>query len=733
MKRHFSAFLAVAIVVGCFGGQHPVRADEKAEFRELSSLEEAIKVGALDAKVSAVLEKRGSVRAIVVLAVEDFPKVATKGVSPDYARRVAVQAYKKRIAEVREKLWSSKALSVKRALVLDALPIELVEFRSARDILAVLNSRLAAGVSFDNENQLSSRASFTLVGAPTANGWGEFGTGVGVAVIDGPVDHTLPFFGSCMQPDQNCRVTHRETFATSTSPRLVNHGTSVASVALTVAPRAHVISLPAVNPGGTILDSAALNALNWVVNNHAQHRIRAVNMSFGLTESYYQQVCFVPWLISRNPYLSAFAALRRLEILPIGTAGNYAMVGGSFRAGVEWPACTPGAVVVGAVYDSDEGSVQHPNCVDGSTAADMPTCFSQSGNLTTIWAPGNGIVTFQFVGSGTSLAAPHVAGAVAVLASEDPRLTGDQIVARLTTHGTPITDARTGLTRPRLNVAASLYNGRRAPANDDFQQATVLSGRSASVSQTIWSASRQAGEPTHVGGEGSSVWFAWSAPYSGPTTMETTGSNFNSTLAVYKGSALGSLANIASNDDQAAGQLTSKVAFSAIAGETYKIAVDRKANPNVVQRGHATLTINNTVSNDALANAVPLIMSAPVDGSNRAATKEAGEFEHCSNQGGASVWYLWEAPAAGAYTARILNANFGACVHVYRQTVPGSQSFANLVHASGGYWASSDNIWEAPFQAVAGGRYFIAVDGISHEQTVTSPPQTGAFRLSIGP
>ena len=57
--------------------------------------------------------------------------------------------------------------------------------------------------------------------------------------------------------------------------------------------------------------------------------------------------------------------------------------------------------------------------------------------------------------------------------------------------------------------------------------------------------------------------------------MTTAGSSFDTTLGVYTGTTLGRLNTIASNDDDDTSDvLTSRVSFSAVAGQTYQISVD---------------------------------------------------------------------------------------------------------------------------------------------------------------
>ena len=81
-------------------------------------------------------------------------------------------------------------------------------------------------------------------------------------------------------------------------------------------------------------------------------------------------------------------------------------------------------------------------------------------------------------------------------------------------------------------------------------------------------------EPFHAGSEPvTSVWLKWQAPASGIATFDTRGSNFDTTLGVYTGGALGELTERVSDADSG-GFLTSRVRFNTVKGEIYSIAVD---------------------------------------------------------------------------------------------------------------------------------------------------------------
>src|SRR5439155_2913214 len=114
-----------------------------------------------------------------------------------------------------------------------------------------------------------------------------------------------------------------------------------------------------------------------------------------------------------------------------------------------------------------------------------------------------------------------------------------------------------------------------APANDRFAFASSISGLSGSVAGSNVGATKEAGEPYHAGNAGgASVWYVWTAPGSGTVTIGTFGSSFDTLLAVYTGTSVSGLTQVAANDDASSGDLTSRVSFAAAAGTVYRIAVD---------------------------------------------------------------------------------------------------------------------------------------------------------------
>lgn len=114
-----------------------------------------------------------------------------------------------------------------------------------------------------------------------------------------------------------------------------------------------------------------------------------------------------------------------------------------------------------------------------------------------------------------------------------------------------------------------------APANDAFAARIALPAGGGSLEGSNILATRETSEPAHAGnGPTRSVWWTWTPNRAGRASITTAGSSFDTTLAIYTGTALTNLRLVASNDDATGGLATSTAAFDVTAGTTYQIAVD---------------------------------------------------------------------------------------------------------------------------------------------------------------
>lgn len=116
--------------------------------------------------------------------------------------------------------------------------------------------------------------------------------------------------------------------------------------------------------------------------------------------------------------------------------------------------------------------------------------------------------------------------------------------------------------------------GADRPLNDDFVNRQKLTSLESTTGSSL-NATTEADEPYHHGSQSprSSVWWQWTAPADGTLVLDTSGSSFDTVLAVYSGSMLNSLQNRASDDDSGEGT-ASQVSLKVVRGEVYPITVD---------------------------------------------------------------------------------------------------------------------------------------------------------------
>ena len=284
--------------------------------------------------------------------------------------------------------------------------------------------------------------------------------------------------------------------------------------------------------------------------------------------------------------------------------------------------------------------------------------------------------------------------------------------------------------------------------SDSFSLASSISGASGQASGSNAGASKESGEPDHAGNAGgASLWWSWTAPASGTVTIDTEGSDFDTVLAMYTGSSIGSLTSVASNDDAIGRQ--SEVSFTAQQGVVYYIAVDgyNGATGSIVlgwsQAGDPVMACDPSLVCGTAITCVdgleypttcgprncdlPIGMcavvaagsdsfslassisgaSGQVTGSNVGASKESGEPNHAGNAGGASLWWSWTAPASGTVTVDTEGSDFDTVLAVY--TGSGVGALTSVASNDDAIGRQS----EVSFAAQQGVVYHIAVDGYS--------------------
>ncbi len=189
----------------------------------------------------------------------------------------------------------------------------------------------------------------------------------------------------------------------------------------------------------------------------------------------------------------------------------------------------------------------------------------------TLWSPADGLVLAQGepLWSGYSCFDPTPS--TGLLSCEGPVPNGTLMDTSVPGNFTFTVTASDGA--GNIAEASASYTVVGNPPNDDFAAATGLSGATGSVSGTNAGATLELSEPFHAGNVGdASVWFRLTAPGDGFLSMDTFGSDFNTLLAIYTGTAVNALTEIDANDDAVGAQSAIHDA-RVFAGVTYSVVI----------------------------------------------------------------------------------------------------------------------------------------------------------------
>lgn len=307
------------------------------------------------------------------------------------------------------------------------------------------------------------------------------GKGHSIAVLDSGIDQNHPFFGS--DKDNNGirdRIVYQQDFVnndmTAEDPIDDGHGTHVASIAASsdpkltgIAPGADIIALKILEGDTEGGFAEAELALQWVLDNAEKYNIASVNLSFADTpkdvdrdgekdDGIYNTAEQIKEAQKKYGIADELAALKARNVIAVSASGN-SFAEHQEAQGVSYPSADPNSLSVGSVLDGGRYS----------SPADQISTFSQrSKDITDIFAPGESITAAHSDGgtldrSGTSQAAPHVAGMVALaqqLAQKELKrqLTADEFRQLLYDSGVPIDDPVTGVKTFRRADMLSLAN-----------------------------------------------------------------------------------------------------------------------------------------------------------------------------------------------------------------------------------------------------------------------------------
>jgi serine protease AprX len=270
------------------------------------------------------------------------------------------------------------------------------------------------------------------------------GSSVTVAVIDSGINYPDDFRETTSRSPTRIIAKVDANSSLNGSGDGYGHGTHVAGIIggngtlsnlnyVGVAPKVKLVNVKISDDQGMAMESDVVSGLQWIYENRTKYNIRVVNLSLNssMAQSYHT-----------SPMDAACEILWFNGVVVVVSAGN------NGSATLFPPANDPFVITVGATDDKATASI----------ADDTVTTFSAygfTGDLLykpELVAPGKDIVslssgrasilgrthsankvgTSYFRMSGTSMAAPIVSGAVALLLQDEPNLTPDQVKFRLT-------------------------------------------------------------------------------------------------------------------------------------------------------------------------------------------------------------------------------------------------------------------------------------------------------------
>jgi serine protease AprX len=316
-------------------------------------------------------------------------------------------------------------------------------------------------------------------GAQAAQAAGLTGKGIGVAIIDSGVSPSPDF--DTTPGSGITRLIRPVVFGSEQSLNdTLGHGTHVAGIIggngaksggvySGIAPGATLISLKVGGASGQTSESNVIGALQWVYDHKAEYNIRVVNLSLNssVEQSYHT-----------SPLNAAVEILWFNGVVVVTSIGNAIDHGAYYNTTNAAPANDPFVISVGASTElltanrNDDFYALFASRGVTSDGFSKPDLVAPGTGIISVNAPGalfgvqhpSYVVATNYMNlSGTSMAAPMVSGAVALLLQQEPRLTPDQVKYRLVKQAGTISPVLSTQKYPYLDIMQALQKPKTTP------------------------------------------------------------------------------------------------------------------------------------------------------------------------------------------------------------------------------------------------------------------------------
>jgi subtilisin family serine protease len=289
---------------------------------------------------------------------------------------------------------------------------------TARQIMDFAARPEVERIEADKTVSLELDQSTVTIGAVSARSQGLVGTGEGVivAVIDGEVDK---------HPDLQGRVVHKRNYTSESWGNPHRHGTHVAGIIAGngdryqgVAPAAIIWSYK-IYPSGQTESAEGFTAAD-AIEDAVKDGAKVVNCSWGVSQTPKNGTCV---------WCKTAERAATLGIVVVKSAGNSGRDG---KGSLTCPACAKGDVIVVGASSHDGKEVMEFSS-QGPTVREKPDVIAPGDQITAAKNGGG----YRIL-SGTSMAAPHVAGMAALILQRHPTLKPSHLRKALMDSATPL-------------------------------------------------------------------------------------------------------------------------------------------------------------------------------------------------------------------------------------------------------------------------------------------------------